>query len=658
MALKQIDITAIKIRAFEEHLFELYEAGKLFGTIHTCIGQEFCAAALHKHLYTGKDFFIGTHRAHGHYLAHGGLPEKFLAELLGKEGALCAGRGGSQHLVFENFFSNGIQGASTPIGVGLAFSQKYWAKKAIVVVQIGDGTLGEGTIYEALTFSVLKKVPILFYVEINGFAQSTDTQTTLPSKPSKIFKSFGIDVFDLDDENPELLDNNLGKIISKVRKNSPVAVFIKTRRLAPHSKGDDNRDKKFIDSLKKNDPLTNRIKSNDEIKEALNNFTEKFRNMSKNIETMSDLKLSQKNSAAYPSPIAKIDESLRYSGPEKGDSVLKELNNQLKVLMKNRKTIVVGEDLADPYGGAFKVSKGLSSTYPLQVFSTPISEAGIAGFVIGDSIGGMSAIGEIMFGDFITLTADQLINSAAKFYYMYNGKIKCPLVLRIVSGGGRGYGPTHSQTLERIFCGIPGLKVVAPSSRHNIKTFLEFVVQNEQAPTIWVENKLLYLEKLKTGAPKGFMPSKSLIDRSDEMNFYENLVFVPEDRETRADITIVTYGSMLSTIEEVATNLIIEYEIYSHIIVLSQIWPLDISDIKKSVLETENLVVIEEGVPDYGFSSAVIAKTKLEVFEKINCLAIGSKCFPIPSAKALEINTLPSSKTIFADILRFIGYEK
>ena len=153
-------------------------------------------------------------------------------------------------------------------------------------------------------------------------------------------------------------------------------------------------------------------------------------------------------------------------------SVLDSLNNALRLaLAQDERVYLLGEDLLSPYGGAFKVARGLSDEFPGRVLTTPISEAGFTGLAVGMALGGLRPVVEIMFGDFITLAADQLINHAAKFAWMYNGNegepgrllAGAPLVLRTPMGGRRGYGPTHSQTLEKHFLGVPGLRVLAPS---------------------------------------------------------------------------------------------------------------------------------------------------------------------------------------------------
>jgi len=147
---------------------------------------------------------------------------------------------------------------------------------------------------------------------------------------------------------------------------------------------------------------------------------------------------------------------------------LQSLQQALDTAMTDDPTVyILGEDILDPYGGAFKVTKGLSTKFSDRVITTPISEAGFIGVANGMALRGLKPVAEIMFGDFITLTADQMINYAAKFAAMYHKTMPGAVVLRVPMGAGRGYGPTHSQSLEKIFMGVPGMKIIAPSHFHN-----------------------------------------------------------------------------------------------------------------------------------------------------------------------------------------------
>ena len=175
-------------------------------------------------------------------------------------------------------------------------------------------------------------------------------------------------------------------------------------------------------------------------------------------------------------------------------AVLDALNAALhRAFASDERVILLGEDVLDPYGGAFRVTRGLSTAFPSRVLSTPISEGAIVGAGAGMALRGMRPVVEIMFGDFITLAADQLINHASKFRWMYADQVRVPLVLRTPMGGRRGYGPTHSQTLEKLFLGAPGLQVLAPTSVGDPGELLYRAILETQDPILFIENKLQYL---------------------------------------------------------------------------------------------------------------------------------------------------------------------
>jgi pyruvate/2-oxoglutarate/acetoin dehydrogenase E1 component len=300
---------------------------------------------------------------------------------------------------------------------------------------------------------------------------------------------------------------------------------------------------------------------------------------------------------------------------------------------------LIGEDLLDPYGGAFKVSRGLSSRFPDQVLSTPIAEAGIVGFSNGLALAGMRPIAEIMFADFATLASDQLINFAAKFHYMYGGQVTCPLTVRLVSGGGRGYGPTHSQSLERLFCGIPGLRVIALSQRHDPAALLTHAVLNDQSPKVFVENKLLYAQHPMTKSPLDLeiVPT--------EQHDYPSLRYRPRQGR-KADVTVLTYGGTTGLAERAMERLIDDEELSFEYFVLTQLWPLDVTDVVESAQRTGRLVVVEENVPEFGVASAVIASVAQRSTAMVACRAVGSQPVPIPSIRHLEDAVLPTVESV------------
>ena len=171
---------------------------------------------------------------------------------------------------------------------------------------------------------------------------------------------------------------------------------------------------------------------------------------------------------------------------------LENLNGGLRELLETTNDVVIfGEDLMDPYGGAFKVTRGLQHDFPQRVLTTPISEAALTGLASGMALRGLRPVLEIMFGDFTALCMDQIINHASKFRIMYNDQVRVPITIRTPMGGGRGYGPTHSQSIEKLFLGIPDLRIVSPSIFYESGRLLKQAVADDM-PVLFVEHKLLY----------------------------------------------------------------------------------------------------------------------------------------------------------------------
>jgi 2-oxoisovalerate dehydrogenase E1 component len=634
--------SALRIRAFERTLLDLFKGGHLSGTVHTCIGQELCAAALHPHLRPGVDAFFATHRGHGHYLAYGGSDDALLAEVMGREGALCLGRGGTQNLRHLRFFSAGIQGGSTPIATGFAYALKRLGEDAIVVAQIGDGTMGEGTVYEAFSFAVLLGAPVLFLLESNGWAQSTDVRTTTPGHLLARAAAFGLPVNRMSDDDPEALSVHLGQVVERVRHDGPFLQIIDTRRLMAHSKGDDNRPKELVDELWRTDPLARLAAEDNELGAILSEAEAATTRAAAAIVARPTLRHGEV-SPLPPSTVVRRSLDLHSDrGSATWGRGAEELNRALHALMRDDpRVILLGEDLLDPYGGAFKVSRGLSTSFPDQVFSTPIAEAAIAGVANGMALAGLRPIAEIMFADFVTLATDQLVNFAAKFHYMYAGEVTCPVTVRLASGGGRGYGPTHSQSLERLFCGIPGLRVVALSQRHDAARLLTDVVETDESPVVFVEHKALYGQKLASAPPL----DAEIVPVERANGDYPPLCYTPIRNEA-ADVTVVTYGGTTALAEQAMQRLVEEHELRFDYIILTQLWPLDVTEIAASVERTGRLIVVEESVADFSVGAAVIAAVAQRLPSAFRARAVGSRHVPIPSARHLEDEVLPTADEV------------
>ena len=248
--------TMYRIRRFEETVLDEFKRGVFSGTTHTYIGQEADAAAVIGSLQA-QDVIVTNHRCHGHFLAYGGGMRPLFAELMGKATGVCGGRGGSQHLHWRNFYSNGVQGGIVPIAAGMALAEKRKGSGAVTVVFIGDGTLGEGVAYEALNMASLWNAPLLVVLENNHIAQTTPTVLTLAGTMAARFEAFGWTVNELDSSDVMQIQPVAERALGEIRAGSrPQALILNTARFGPHSKSDDTRAEAEVEQLKATrDPL-------------------------------------------------------------------------------------------------------------------------------------------------------------------------------------------------------------------------------------------------------------------------------------------------------------------------------------------------------------------------------------------------------------------
>lgn len=631
-----------KIRTFEYALLTAYSKGLIPGTVHTCVGQELAPAILSEFIDINQDACFATHRGHGLFLAFTNQYKGLICELLGREGAVCLGRGGSQHLNHKNFFSNGIQGAGSLQAVGFAWAQKLQKTNAIAVAQIGDGTFGSGALHEAFTLASLLSAPVLFLVEYNGWAQSTDVKTVLPGNIAKRLEGFGITTKRCSDLNLDELYTTLRDSVEFVRSGKPLVLVVETRRLLAHSKGDDDRDKSLIEKQWKEDPVSNWLDNNPGAKAIVSTIDNEISDLLSMVEELKAVDTDIGN--ALP-PIDAIS-SMDIKASTNNVKIVDQLNAGLHGFLASQKAVFLGEDIADPYGGAFKVSRGLSTTYPESVFSTPISEAGIVGLANGSALAGFKAVAEIMFADFATLALDQLLNSAAKFYHMFGQKTVCPVTCRIVSGGKRGYGATHSQSVERLFCGEAGLRVVACSHRHNIEALFKRVL-NDDAPVVFVENKSLYARKTTSQPPLDmeFVP----INGEYPPLYYR---FSHEEPE----YTIVTYGEQAIDVEKAILELYDMEEIAGDYFILTSLSPLEgIEQIVASTKRSRKLLIVEPHIDQYGISASVTLNVMKKMNVAIRVETVSAEVVSIPCAKSLEQKVLPSYEKILVALMCLSG---
>jgi Pyruvate/2-oxoglutarate dehydrogenase complex, dehydrogenase (E1) component, eukaryotic type, alpha subunit len=241
------------IRHFERKLLDLFDRGLLHGTTHTCLGQEYVPVALAP-LLRDDDFVFSNHRGHGHYLARFRDPYGLLAEITGREGAICRGVGGSQHILSGRYLSTGVQGESLPVAAGAALRLRDSEPGALALAYIGDGTWGEGAVYEALNMASLWRLPLVVVTEHNGIAQSTPTATQLAGSIGDRARAFGARFHRTASRDIRGIRTALLPLLDRTRDGGgPLVVEFATHRLGPHSKGDDTRSADSIRAARDHD---------------------------------------------------------------------------------------------------------------------------------------------------------------------------------------------------------------------------------------------------------------------------------------------------------------------------------------------------------------------------------------------------------------------
>lgn len=632
---------ALLIRLVEEEFLTLFSEGKMNGTVHTCIGQEFSAVAVCQFL-SPEDWVTSNHRCHGHFVSKTGNWRGLIDELMGLESGVCKGIGSSQHLYAKGFLSNGIQGALMPVGTGIALHKKINQLEDIVVSFLGEGTLGEGVLYEALNLASLHNVPQLFVCENNFYSQSTPQKTSVAGSILGRAKSFGIKTFECNTwELTELL-KVVEEAVTHVRSGNPAFLNIQTYRLNAHSKGDDDRDQGEIDYFSGKDPLNLLLKDKKWIDKKIRIQSE----IKSHIQNSEKVQL-QKSKYCFDQlprlPKAKLVKV------ENGKTRMGQALNKAYFNSLASGSFLIGEDIVDPYGGAFKVTKGFSTKFPGQVFSSSISEAGMVGVSIGMALMGVQSFTEIMFGDFMTLTLDQLVNNASKMHHMYAFQVDVPLRIRTPMGGKRGYGPTHSQSLEKFFVGIDNVLTVAVSSLIDPKVTIS-ELQDVRCPAVIIENKMDY-GKLLWGGSKFYK-----CFREDKP--FGGLVLSPINYQP--SLTVVSYGESARHIADNLEFFFEETDEIVELVCLTQLHPMDLSLVEDSLMKTNRLLIVEDGSVSFGLGSEILALICESGIHLDLAKRIGAEPYPIPSVNSLELQMLPMIDVIcssFLENLKGVSHE-
>ena len=631
------------IRVFEERAADLFQQGVIFGTAHSCVGQEAiavgAAAAMRE-----TDYLVGHHRSHGHLIAAGADLRRMMAEMFGKRTGYCKGLGGSMHIAdlsLDILGCNGIVGAGIPHACGAALTATLRGTGQACVVFFGDGAAGQGAVHEGMNLAATWKLPVVFVCENNQFALSADWRTLRAVEDlADRAAGYGMPGEVVDGNDVLAVEAAVTLALGLARAGGgPTFLEMKTFRRMQHSMRanlPDVRDPATLAEWEPRDPLPRLesiLRGSGDLDDA--RLESIRRDVAAEVEAAIEAALADEDASTddlLPAVFAPHRRPVR--PPEPGTRELgfvAAIREALDLeLAADPDVIVMGEDIGR-VGGLFRATEGLYELYGgARIRDTPLTESGFVGCGIGAALTGLRPVVELQFSDFSAVAFDQIVNQAAKLRFMMGGTPAMPLVIRMVSGGGVRLGAQHSQSLEALFAHVPGLVVVMPSSPFDAKGLLAAAIQDDN-PVIFLEQKLLFF-----GEPAPVPEERYALE-------------LGKARIVRpgVDVTVVALGAMVPHAVRAAREL--EQEgISVEVIDPRTLVPLDTDTIAASVAGTHRIVVAHEAVQFCGFGAEIAAHVAEHCFWDLDApvARVGAPPHPIPYQKDLELATLPGPTEI------------
>jgi 2-oxoisovalerate dehydrogenase E1 component len=643
------------IRAFEETVEQLYAAGKMHGTMHLYIGQEAVAVGAIAALRP-DDYITSTHRGHGHAIAKGQDLRAMLAELLGKETGVCRGRGGSMHLADlerGNLGANGIVAGGIPIAVGAGLSIRMQGQDRVVLCFFGDGAANHGNFHEGLNMAAIWRLPVVFLCENNQYAMSMAVRRAMAvPRVADRAVAYGIPGETVDGMDVVAVYRAVRAAVERARRGEgPTLIEAITYRYRGHSKSDRQvyRTKDEVQAWMARDPIA-RLRealiargwlSEAEAAALEERAREAVAEALRAAEGDPEPEVAQLTEGVYAEdplfPPRWIRQAFGSEVPVEPPAGTRELSYaealreaMAQAMAADERVFLMGEDIG-VYGGAFGVTQGLIERFgPERVRDTPISENTIVGAGVGAALTGMRPIVEMQFMDFVTLAMEQTVLQAAKVRYMFGGKARVPLVLRLPGGSGTGAAAQHSESLEAWFVHVPGLKVVAPATPYDAKGLLLAALADDN-PVIFVEHKLLY----RTRGPVPEEPYLVPLGKAAV-------------RRPGRHLTIVAYSIAVLRALEAAERLAAE-GIEAEVIDLRTLKPYDAETVIASVKKTGKLLIVHEAPLLGGFGgelAAAVAQSEAFAYLEAPIVRLGGADVPIPYHPRLERAAVPQVEDI------------
>ena len=647
-------------RTLDEKMLTMLKQGKSFFHIG-CSGHEAAQLAAAEVMRPGEDWAYPYYRDAAFCLGLGmTAKEQLLCFLARKDDPNSGGRQMPQHYGHKELR---ILSQSSPTGtqflqaVGCGMTCKWEKKKSIVYVSSGEGSTSEGDFHEALNWASIEKLPVIFHIEDNDYAISVHKREQTSGSSVYSMVSGYQNLARYDTNGADFFESYLAfkEASERCRKlKGPSVIVSHVVRLLSHSSSDDQRkyrSKEELEEDRKKDPIINfenicidaAIITAEQFEEIKNKVHAEIND---DAEWAEEQDHPEKNTAFdyIYSTNSNLNE---YKKPNKqGDKVVivDAINHALKEEMKhNEKMVIYGQDIADPKGGVFTATRGLSDRFGKQrVFNSPLAESSIIGTAVGMACAGYKPVVEIQFGDYIWTAMMQIRNEVATMRYRSNNKWNCPMVIRVPVGGYIHGALCHSQSIDGYFLHLPGIYIAYPSTADDTKGLLKMACRMND-PVLFLEHKGLYRQGFAT-APE---------PNSDYLLPFGKARMVQEGSE----LTVICWGAMVQKSLDACSLLnLTQGEI--EIIDVRTLNPLDMKSIEKSIKKTGKVLVVYEDNLTNGPGAEISALIMENYFEWLDgpVRRVAAKDCPVPYNWNLEEEILPQTKDIAEPLKELLEY--
>ncbi len=638
-------------RRLDERMWALNRQGRVPFVVSVS-GHEATQVGAAYAIDPSKDWSMPYYRDLAFALTIGFTPEQVFAGVFAKE--MDTSSGGRQlpnhwsEPGLNVFTQSSVIASQYPQACGIAYDLKRRGSDAVVVVDGGEGSTSEGDWHEAMNFAGIHGLPMIFLIQNNLYAISVPAASEVAGQVADRAVGYGMHGVVVDGNNVLEVYGAVSSAVARARAGEgPTLIEAKTYRYYAHTSDDDDklyRTREEVELWRRKDPIPNfrqylveqRLLSAEMERQIEEEVTSQIADAVKVTEASADP--TDAVSHLYSNPITPTVPVTTIEAEPEGETgtMIAAINSALHGLMEDHDDMVVfGEDVADPTGGVFKATKGLTEAFGEdRSFNTPLAESLVIGLGIGMAAAGSRPVAEIQFADYIHPAFDQIVSEVARTHYRSNGRWTLPLTIRTPYGGGIHGALYHSQSVEAYYTHVPGLKVVVPSTPADAAGLLRAAVEDPD-PVMVLEPKKLY--RLATGPipPKGHVvPIGKAALRRDG-----------------GDLTIIAYGTMAHFAVQAADVLASE-GIAATVLDLRSLRPLDWPSIEAAVQRTSKVLIVYEDNLFMGFGAEVAAQIAEKSFEWLDAPVRRYATPDVPAfpfAASLENQVMPDVDGIVAE---------